>query len=72
MNLTDQFLDLITRVSSKGIPHPAESMLRTCLADTMGVTIAGATDLREKEAALLKELDDGASVVAPIIPLEFT
>ena len=66
MNLTDQFLDLITRVSSKGIPHPAESMLRTCLADTMGVTIAGATDLREKEAALLKELDDGASVVAPI------
>lgn len=66
MNLTDQFLDLIYNIKYESIPALALSKLRTCLVDTLGVTYAGATDLREKETALLDELNDGSEVVAPI------
>lgn len=66
MNLTDQFLCLIHNIKYEDIPESALSMLRTCLVDTLGVTYAGAADLREKESALLDELNDGSSVVAPI------
>ena len=66
MNLTDQFLCLIHNIKYEDIPESALSMLRTCMVDTLGVTYAGAADLREKESALLEELNDGSSVVAPI------
>lgn len=66
MNLTDQFLNLIHNIKYEDIPKSALSMLRTCLVDTLGVTYAGAADLRKKESILLEKLNDGASVVAPI------
>lgn len=65
-NLTDRFLDRICSVKYDDIPDSALAMLRTCLADTLGVTFAGAADLKEKEVRLLNILDDGSEVVVPI------
>lgn len=65
-NLTDRFLDRICSIRYEDIPFTALSMLRTCLADTIGVTLAGAADLKEKEKRLLSLIDDGSEVVIPI------
>lgn len=65
-NLTDRFLDRIHSLKYSDIPNSALAMLRTCLADTLGVTLAGAADLKEKEERLLNILEDNSEVVAPI------
>ena len=66
MNLTDQFIDLICSIRNEMITDVAITKLRTCLVDTIGVTVAGAADMKEKEERLLKLLDDGSRVVSPI------
>ena len=66
MNISDQFIDLVCRIKYEDISEAALAKLRVCLADTLGVTLAGASDLRDKEKNLLEHLDDGSKVISPI------
>lgn len=65
-NLTDRFLERICSIRYEDLPVTALTMLRACLADTIGVTLAGSADLKEKEERLLSLIDDGSEVVIPI------
>lgn len=53
MNLTDRFLNNIFRIRRMEYSSNVEALVRTYLADTVGVTLAGAADLYERETALL-------------------
>ncbi|MCR5573678.1 MAG: MmgE/PrpD family protein [Bacteroidaceae bacterium] len=53
MNLTDRFLQNIFRIRRLDYSPTVESLVRTYLTDTVGVTLAGAADLRDKEEAIL-------------------
>ena len=66
MNLSDQFIDIIYDLSKADYPEHSVEKLRTCLADTIGVTLAGAFDLQEKEMHFLDEALDDSAVIAPI------
>lgn len=66
MNISDQLIDLVCRIKYEEISDAALAKLKVCLADTLGVTLAGAKDLNEKETGLLKLLDDGSQVISPI------
>lgn len=66
MNLTDQLIDLVCDIRYEDITDAALEKLKVCLTDTLGVTFAGAADLKEKEERLLDLLDDGAAVISPI------
>lgn len=65
MNLTDQFIDKIYSIKYEDITPNAIQMVKTCLIDTIGVTIAGANDLKIKEEVLLSLLG-GDNLVYPI------
>ena len=66
MNLTDQLVGLICSIRYGDVSDAALAKLRICLIDTLGVTYAGAKDLRDKELHLLQLLNDGSEVIAPI------
>lgn len=53
MSLTDRFLNNIFRIRRMDYSANVEAQVRTYLADTVGVSLAGAADLFEKETALL-------------------
>ena len=53
MNLTDRFLDNIFKIRRCQYSPKVEMLVRTYLADTVGVALAGATDIFEKEMAIL-------------------
>ena len=53
MNLTDRFLQNIYRIRRMTYSSEVEALVRTYMADTIGVTFAGAYDLRAKEEAFL-------------------
>lgn len=53
MSLTDRFLNNIFRIRRMDYSANVEALVRSFLADTVGVTLAGAADLFEKETALL-------------------
>lgn len=53
MNLTDRFLQNIFRIRRMTYSPKVETLVRTYLADTIGVTIAGAADIHDKESAIL-------------------
>ena len=53
MNLTDRFLENIYRIRRMIYSEDVEKLVRTYLADTVGVTLAGATDIRDQEKAIL-------------------
>lgn len=65
MNLTDQFIDKIYSIKYEDITPNTIQMVKNCLIDTIGVTIAGANDLKIKEEALLSLLG-GDNLVYPI------
>lgn len=65
MSLTDKFIDRICSIKFEDITPNAIQMVKTCLIDTIGVTIAGAHDLKVKEDALLSLLG-GDELVCPI------
>ena len=65
-NITDRFINLIASINYSDISVSAHSKFRTCLADTIGVTLAGCYDLKAKTDSLLNSLNDGASVVYPL------
>lgn len=52
-NLTDRFLDNIFRIRRMEYSAEVEALVRTYLADTVGVSLAGAADIFEKEASIL-------------------
>lgn len=52
-NLTDRFLDNIFRIRRMVYSAEVESLVRTYLADTVGVSLAGAADIYDKEASIL-------------------
>ena len=66
MNLTDRLMDLVFGIRYEAITDNALEKLRVCLIDTLGVALAGAADLKEKEERLLNLIDDGSQVVAPV------
>ena len=53
MSLTDRFLERIFSIRRIDYSKNVETLVRTYLTDTVGVTLAGAVDLFEKEEALL-------------------
>lgn len=53
MSFTDRFLENIFRIRRMAYSEDVETLVRTYLADTVGVTLAGAADLFEKEEVLL-------------------
>ena len=65
MTLTDKFIDKICSIKFEDISPSATKMVKTCLIDTIGVTIAGAKDLKKKDDTLLSLLG-GDKVVCPI------
>lgn len=56
MNLTDRFLANIYALRHQAVSKENESLIRSFLLDTVGVALAGAADLKEKESTLLKLL----------------
>lgn len=66
MALTDIFIDRLCSIRFEDISAAAIDKLKVCLADTVGVALAGAKDLADKESDLLGLLDDGSEVVSPI------
>lgn len=66
MNITDKFLSNILSIRYEDISPSAMAKLRTCLADTVSVALAGAYDLKEKEDKLLELLGKDGEVVSPI------
>lgn len=65
MSLTDKFIDRICSIKYEDITPNVIQMVKTCLIDTIGVTIAGAKDLKTKEDALVTLLG-GEEVICPI------
>lgn len=56
MNLTDRFLTNIFALRHQLVGKKNESLIRSYLLDTIGVTLAGAADLKDKEEHLLNLL----------------
>lgn len=52
-NLTDRFLDNIFRIRRMEYSAEVEALVRTYLADTVGVSLAGAADIFDKEKSIL-------------------
>ena len=65
-NLTDKFIDFISALKYEDISVKALHQLRVCLIDTLGVTIAGAAELYEKDLLLLQLFNNDSSVINPI------
>lgn len=56
MNLTDRFLANIFALRLQPVNKNSETLVRSYLLDTVGVSLAGAADLKDKEATLLNLL----------------
>lgn len=65
MNLTDRFLANILTLRRQPVSKEDEALIRSYLLDTIGVALAGAADLVDKEGALL-DLLGGQGVVKAI------
>lgn len=65
--LTDRFLNNIYHIREKKVDAKIENLVRTYLADTIGVTLAGAKDLLVKERRLIIQTAcSGSEGVRPI------
>lgn len=64
MNLTDRFLNNIYALRELSISKRHEMLIRSYLLDTIGVSLAGATDLKDKEITLLGLLGGKGEVKA--------
>lgn len=65
MILTDKFIDKICSIKYEDITQNATQMVKKCLIDTIGVTIAGAKYLKNKDEALVSFLG-GDQIIYPI------
>lgn len=64
MNLTDRFLTNIFALRHQLVSKKNETLIRSYLLDTVGVTLAGAADLKDKEEHLLNLLGAKGDVKA--------
>ena len=64
MNLTDRFLANIFAQRHQPISNKNEALIRSYLLDTIGVSLAGAADLKDKEDILLSLLGGKGNVKA--------
>lgn len=64
MNLTDRFLSNIYAFRERPISKENEALIRSYLLDTIGVSLAGAVDLTDKETTLLNLLGGKGNVMA--------
>ena len=62
MGLTDRFLDNIFKIRRMSYSSNVESLVRTYLADTVGVSLAGASDIFDKEECILSFQQSTGSV----------
>lgn len=65
MGLTDRFLDNIFKIRRMPYSSKVESLVRTYLADTVGVSLAGARNIFDKEECILN-LQQSTGSVKPI------
>ena len=65
MGLTDRFLDIIFKIRRMSYSSNVESLVRTYLADTVGVALAGSSDIFDKEEYILN-LQQSTGLVKPI------
>ena len=65
MGLTDRFLDNIFKIRRMSYSSNVESLVRTYLADTVGVALAGSSDIFDKEEGILN-LQQSIGSVKPI------
>lgn len=65
-NITDQFIDNICSITYDSIPLSAIRKLKECIVDTIGATIAGSAELKDKEIGLLNTLITDGCVIYPI------
>lgn len=66
MNLTDTFLQNISSVRNMSVSTSIEQLVRTYLIDTIGVALAGAKDLSDKENTWIELVTDGLGTVRPL------
>ncbi len=66
MNKTDKLIEIICSIRYEDISAESLYKLRVSLVDTIGVTFAGAYDLREKVGKLLDQINDSSEVISPI------
>ena len=64
MNLTDRFLANIFALRRQVVSKDNEALIRSFLLDTVGVSLAGASDLKDKEEKLLNLLGGNGDVKA--------
>lgn len=64
MNLTDRFLTNIYALRDQSVSKKNEALIRSYLLDTIGVSLAGAIDLTNKETTLLNLLAGKGDVKA--------
>lgn len=64
MNLTDRFLANIFALRHQVVSKDNEALIRSYLLDTIGVSLAGAADLKDKEEKLLNLLGGNGEVKA--------
>jgi 2-methylcitrate dehydratase PrpD len=64
MNLTDRFLANIFALRHQPVSKENEKLIRSYLLDTVGVSLAGASDLKNKEVKLLNLLGGKGEVKA--------
>lgn len=66
MNLTDTFLQGIFAIKERPVSTDVEKKVHAYLIDTVGVALAGAKDLADKENTLISMVDCGNATVQPI------
>lgn len=64
MNLTDRFLANIFALRRQVVSKDNEALIRSYLLDTIGVSLAGASDMKDKEEKLLNLLGGNGDVKA--------
>ena len=64
MNLTDRFLANIFALRHQPVSKENEALIRSYLLDTVGVSLAGSADLKEKEGLLINLLGGKGKVKA--------
>lgn len=72
MNLTDTFLQGIFAIKDRLVSTGVERLIRAYLMDTVGVALAGAKDLADKERSLLQLMGGQNGIVRPIGLQEYT
>lgn len=65
-NYTDLFIDFISSIQYNNLSDAAMKKMRACLADTLGVMIAGCADLYKKNEQLIQLMTDCSECINPI------